>query len=556
MGSKYYFLFRYLLHLYVLCNHSIFAAVVNKKALIVGAGPVGLAAALMLKRRGWKEVVVVERRENFSIDQQRAYLYLIDGRGQRCTDLLGITYKINENSVRSSQAFQALQEVLTNGVVNEKKLPVIANTGVEKYWVSRSVLLDIFLKEIQSNNIHIILNSTFTSIESNVNGTFTVSIMNNTIISSNESTIFTPNLILGCDGYKSNVREWLQENDSTINKNKFDMESFPSDAAGLNYKILNINPRFPLPNSTMTKSTSVPSNNHSEIVVYSNPSKVYAIRGTKGPESSVLSLGLLPVPDVPTAVRTANIIRKPNHLIWKQNTLEDVKRFLHSSFPQINLETFVSDEELSRFAAAKCGEFPVPQVCKSMVAAFGPSAGIGLAGDAVHVFPPDLGQGVNSGLEDVFSLHQALETCGDEDVSNALRQYERDRLPQAQALVRIMQFGAPYQYKQSVVRERLWTANFLLRLLLSKALPFVFAPPAFLMVQDHTVPYTSILSRVHSTTTKIITLTSLLVAVVVRQRFGANVVVSVAFSILSALVASILSRILIPSKWRSIVGVK
>jgi 2-polyprenyl-6-methoxyphenol hydroxylase-like FAD-dependent oxidoreductase len=32
-----------------------------------------------------------------------------------------------------------------------------------------------------------------------------------------------------------------------------------------------------------------------------------------------------------------------------------------------------------------------------------------LVGDAVHAFPPDLGQGVNSALEDVFALHRALE---------------------------------------------------------------------------------------------------------------------------------------------------
>jgi hypothetical protein len=36
-----------------------------------------------------------------------------------------------------------------------------------------------------------------------------------------------------------------------------------------------------------------------------------------------------------------------------------------------------------------------------------------LVGDAVHAFPPDLGQGVNSALEDVFALHRALERHND-----------------------------------------------------------------------------------------------------------------------------------------------
>jgi 2-polyprenyl-6-methoxyphenol hydroxylase-like FAD-dependent oxidoreductase len=42
-----------------------------------------------------------------------------------------------------------------------------------------------------------------------------------------------------------------------------------------------------------------------------------------------------------------------------------------------------------------------------------PTSAVILAGDAVHAFPPDLGQGVNSALEDVYALHRALERNND-----------------------------------------------------------------------------------------------------------------------------------------------
>ena len=36
-----------------------------------------------------------------------------------------------------------------------------------------------------------------------------------------------------------------------------------------------------------------------------------------------------------------------------------------------------------------------------------------LLGDALHAFPPDLGQGVNSGLEDVVELNNCLDDSND-----------------------------------------------------------------------------------------------------------------------------------------------
>ena len=61
----------------------------KKSAVIIGAGPVGLAASLMLAKCGWTDITVVEKRSKEFIGNTFSYIYTIDGRGQKITNLLG-----------------------------------------------------------------------------------------------------------------------------------------------------------------------------------------------------------------------------------------------------------------------------------------------------------------------------------------------------------------------------------------------------------------------------------------------------------------------------------
>jgi len=239
---------------------------VYKKALIVGAGPVGLSAALMLSKKGWDEIVVLERQDSVSCDPQKSYLYCLDGRGQKCTNYLGLSSQIAEQSVNGSSAFAFLHEILTTGEVRKIKTG-LKSGSTETYWLPRAKLLDILLEKIKEDpKIKISLGSTFDAMEKSHNGNIFVTAKSNDIA----PNVYTPNLILGCDGYKSNLRSWLQRHfKEEKRENKFSLCSLPSDAAGLHYKIISINASFPLP--------SIPSQPESP-VLSSESDKAYAIR--------------------------------------------------------------------------------------------------------------------------------------------------------------------------------------------------------------------------------------------------------------------------------------
>ena len=93
----------------------------GRKAVIVGGGPSGIAAALALEKLGWNDITIVEKRPAKSLEVEKAYLYLIDGRGQHFTDLLDLTTALSAAAV-SSRAFVNVTEVLITGICPPFKL--------------------------------------------------------------------------------------------------------------------------------------------------------------------------------------------------------------------------------------------------------------------------------------------------------------------------------------------------------------------------------------------------------------------------------------------------
>jgi kynurenine 3-monooxygenase len=461
----------------------------RENVLIVGGGPAGLATALMLAKRGWTNINVLEQRAAAdSYEPDKSFNYLIDGRGQELTDLLGLTQELSQISVPSTEFF--LTQVKPDGSQKTSKIPVVDPNLKTAYWIARRAFVSLLYNEIQHNwqdKVTLFFNSKCVEIRQIVNpndefeGLEIIAKIN-----SQEVIHFSPHLLIGCDGINSIVRSTLNKWDAS-NPDQFAMKLFPSPSTGLRYKVLTLPPQFPLDNDGKEYSVS---------------QMAYAVRSRLKDRKHKVSLGLLPVQD-PNQPRTANIITQPGHAIWELKTSDEVSNFLETSFPQLPIRQIIPTEEIERFLVSEGGSFPTPQYCPQLYFLLksepGNSIGIALLGDAIHCFPPDTGQGVNSALQDVCVLNEALSQTND-NLTGALPLYQSLRSPDLEPLIRLAQTSFPWQYNQDRIGTLLWSINFFIRLGLSRVLPFIYSPPSFFLLQNHQLSYQQIWQKAQNTT--------------------------------------------------------
>jgi len=444
----------------------------------------------MLAQRGWREVHAIEKRPSADYyEPDRSFTYQVDGRGQKLTDLLGLTPRLAELSVPNTDFYFTL--IRPDGTRQTSKLPIADPNRKTAYWLSRPAFVQLLYQEIRQNwpeTIRVWFQTECVALERH-DGQLQAIIQSPA--RHGERFTLTPTLLLGCDGLNSLVRQTLHQ--AAGDSRQFAMRSFPSASAGLKYKykVLTLPPQFPLSEREGDRA---------------QPTMAYGIRSAFRERKRAISLGLLPLKN-PESPRPANIIAYPNHAVWQLETPEEVEGFLRQAFPQLPLDKMLSAEEVARFAASKGGRFPQPQYCPGLYQIWGEpqnerGTAVVLLGDAVHCFPPDIGQGVNAALEDAYILHEALAQTQD-DLTQALPYYQRLRQDDVKALIRLAQISYPWQYNQAPLRKKLWSVNFFIRFLLSRFLPGWFAPHSFLLIQNHALTYSEILEASNRTTRRL-----------------------------------------------------
>lgn len=286
--------------------------------LIIGGGPAGLATALMLAKRGWTNITVLEKRAAADYyEPDKSYNYLIDGRGQKLTDLLGLTEQLSEISVPNTEFY--LTRIKPDGSRKTFKIPLVDPNRQTAYWVPRKEFVLLLYQEIELNwqdKISVLFNTNCLAInKSAINSTEDEKL--EVIAQDKDGSVFKfePNFLVGCDGVQSIVRNTLKQWD-TSQSDRFEMKYLPSASSGLRYKVLLLPPKFPLDSSGKEQAVS---------------KMAYAIRSAFRGRKRALSLGLLPLKN-PDAPRSANIITYPDHDIWQLKTSEQVYNFLRKLF--------------------------------------------------------------------------------------------------------------------------------------------------------------------------------------------------------------------------------
>ena len=437
----------------------------------------------MLHQQGWQDIVLIERRISHDFfERGKAFNYQLDGRGQHMLASIGLGEpSIQAYGVANKQF--VLNSFGPDGKEKSFTVPFVLEDKQTAYWMTRSALIAMLHKRLEAVNsdgrIRQFYGHRFEGLEKTNTGVSAVAVNDMT----RERQVFYPQLVLGCDGVNSNLRKSLASMDGLADRN-FEMVVTPSASSCLLYKVIR------LPKTLNVGGQKNTLSDHKKAYVFTSSYKALGER---------LSLFSLPVAREEEP-RSANIILASGHKFWDIKTVDALTDYLRTAFPQLDIGQIFPAEEMDDFLNLKTGKFPDPQYSPNIFAqldAGGNETTCVLLGDAAHAFPPDLGLGVNSALQDVYLLGQELAKDG--SISAAAARYETARLPESRALVRLVKKVFPHQYNHIPWRFKISMAKFFAQLTLNKISGGLIDPPGFKLSQDERLGYQELEKRIFKT---------------------------------------------------------
>ena len=469
-----------------------------KSAVVVGSGPSGLASALVLAKRHGYQVTVLEATEREDIlkyDPRKGYPFLISPRGQKFTSLFPeVQTALEENGVGVEGSTPLISiPADPNELVDIKPKTITMFKPIgQRYWIRRHEFSKLLLDYCsQEKNIQLVNGVYCKSVGSTSDSEIKVLVDK----ASGVKEEYKCSLLIAADGMRSSVRESLSKGPSPLpgwKNNKpsgFKAKKWNSPASGLKFKTLNMNP-----------DATIPIGDGSVYKMPFNTETFHAIRSVNDSPTTAMSLGILPSRE--SSTRALNVIRIPSHEVWQLRDGKALREWFSKAFPRFDFSSqtpLIEQTEFDRFASEDALTLPPcqysPQLHTSSPTG---DAAVIILGDAAHTFPPDLGEGVNSGLEDVVALDKCLGNS--KSLGEMATKYSKERIPETRALVKLARVGAPFQYNQAggmlTVKKLFWSINFFTRLLLNK-ITFGITPPGIpLLISERPgLKYTSILKR-------------------------------------------------------------
>ena len=432
----------------------------KRSVFIGGGGPAGLAAALLFHQLGWEEIILAEARTGpQDFEKNRAFNYQIDARGQKLLKRLGIVDRMHDCGVENTE-FTATT-IKPDGSTSVATPPIIDPDRPPAFWSTRRMLLTMLYDAIvERNDGRITLHYDHT-----IEGVSETETGAEVTIKASDGSIktFAPDVIVACDGMGSVLRGSVEALPS-LPEGHFALTRHPSISSELQYKVLNLPAQFEAAGGAVQ-------------IVDNTMTYIIASKFT----DSRRACALFSFPVTPNHPRTVNLIREKDHILWTFTKPEELIDYLVEAFPQVDMRALISMEEAQDFVDLKPGRFPIAQYTANLSVKLGETDFL-LIGDAGHAFPPDLGLGVNSALEDLHILADYL--IENPDHSAAIAGYEKQRPPESAALVRLVQTVFPEQYNTRPWAFRKWVAGFFARKALHPIVPGLVDKHAFLLSQD------------------------------------------------------------------------